>query len=163
MVTSTHPDIATGAHPWSVFEPYIQKERDIKVIRSILHLAEQQDLRAPICNRVIPLPKAVGQGWGGRGRIALIGDAAHAMRPINALGGSMAFEDSVVFCRLINDPNRLLSRATTNEIIAEFENARLPRVKTIWENQWERAERVFAGKKYEQWSKEFKEWIYSGV
>jgi hypothetical protein len=75
----------------------------------------------------------------------------------------MAFEDGVVLCRLLRDPGLLADREATQELISKFENMRLPRVKRIWDDQWNRAERVYAGEKYEQWSKEYKAWVYMGV
>ena len=44
-----------------------------------------------------PLPT-----WG-RGRVVLIGDAAHAMPPFMAQGGSMALEDALVLARLLDE------------------------------------------------------------
>lgn len=38
-------------------------------------------------------------GWGGRGRVTLLGDAAHSMRPVSGQGCAMAFEDAVVLVR----------------------------------------------------------------
>jgi 2-polyprenyl-6-methoxyphenol hydroxylase-like FAD-dependent oxidoreductase len=162
-VTSTHPGIEEGVTPWDVFEPYAEKERDINLVKAVMEMSGKEDLQHPICNRVILMPNAMDKGWGGRGRVALLGDSAHAMRPINGLGGSMAFEDGVVLCRLLRDPSLLADREATQELISKFENMRLPRVKRIWDDQWNRAERVYAGEKYEQWSKEYKEWVYSGV
>ncbi len=40
--------------------------------------------------------------WGG-GRVVLIGDAAHAMPPFMAQGGSIALEDALVLARLLED------------------------------------------------------------
>jgi len=39
--------------------------------------------------------------WGGRGRVTLIGDAAHAMRAASGQGSSMAFEDVCVLTRAV--------------------------------------------------------------
>ena len=39
--------------------------------------------------------------WGGRGRVTLIGDAAHAMRAVSGQGSSMAFEDVCVLTRAL--------------------------------------------------------------
>ncbi|WP_181705419.1 FAD-dependent monooxygenase [Chthonobacter rhizosphaerae] len=41
-----------------------------------------------------------------RGRVALIGDAAHAMLPFVAQGGAMAVEDAAVIARHLADPSR---------------------------------------------------------
>ena len=38
---------------------------------------------------------------GGKGRITLIGDAAHVIHPTDGQGGSIAFEDAAVHSRLL--------------------------------------------------------------
>lgn len=43
--------------------------------------------------------KDANKAWAGRGCVTLIGDAAHAIRPVTGLGGTLAFEDSVVLSR----------------------------------------------------------------
>jgi 2-polyprenyl-6-methoxyphenol hydroxylase-like FAD-dependent oxidoreductase len=43
----------------------------------------------------------VNGGWGGRNRVTLIGDAAHACRPTHAQGANMAFEDCAVLCQML--------------------------------------------------------------
>lgn len=112
-------------------------------------------------------------GWGGRRRVTLIGDAAHAMNPIDALGSSMAFEDCVLLCRKLTENvssgagggkcSPLLDPCSCHELILEFENERLPRVRRIYEDQEMRTSRRMKGEKVEPWSAEFEEWVFSGI
>ena len=67
------------------------------------------------------------------GRVVLVGDSAHAMRPASGLGGALAFEDAVVLCRLLKKRgiDSLKTKQSTNDLIHEFETSRYDRVKTI--------------------------------
>lgn len=59
--------------------------------------------------------------WG-RGRVAIVGDAAHAMGPHTGQGASMALEDSIVLARCVRDLPDVPSA------LAAFEAERKPRV-----------------------------------
>ena len=60
-----------------------------------------------------------------RGRVVLIGDAAHAMTPNLGQGGAMAIEDAVVLARA-------LERAgTLDAALADFDQRRVPRVRSV--------------------------------
>lgn len=59
------------------------------------------------------------------GRVALVGDAAHAMTPNLGQGAAMAIEDTIVLAR------ELASRADTNAALREYEAKRRPRVGDI--------------------------------
>ncbi|MCA0159137.1 FAD-dependent monooxygenase [Tsukamurella sp. M9C] len=61
----------------------------------------------------------------GRGRLALIGDAAHATSPAAGQGAAMALEDAVILAQCIRD------RATTTEAFAAFEGLRRARTERI--------------------------------
>lgn len=58
----------------------------------------------------------------GRGRVVLIGDAAHAMSPNMACGAAMAFEDALVLADLITQDGAV------SEIVPEFIRRRSARV-----------------------------------
>jgi 2-polyprenyl-6-methoxyphenol hydroxylase-like FAD-dependent oxidoreductase len=77
-----------------------------ELIRELFRLTEpQSDLTAVYDNTVVDLPPEgeETEGWGGTGRVVMIGDAAHAMRPVHGLGGAMAFEDALLLCRKLRD------------------------------------------------------------
>jgi salicylate hydroxylase len=61
-----------------------------------------------------------------RSRIALIGDAAHAMPPFLAQGAAMALEDAVVLGRVL-EPNEDITAA-----FRQYEALRRPRVLRVW-------------------------------
>ena len=80
----------------------------------------------------------------------------------------MAFEDSVILCRVLknlknNCSGSIPSKAAVEEALQEFENTRLPRIRRIWDDQWERSEKVYQNVQMEPWSKEFEEWVFNGV
>ncbi|WP_082126837.1 FAD-dependent oxidoreductase [Allosalinactinospora lopnorensis] len=60
-----------------------------------------------------------------RGRMALIGDAVHAMSPASGQGASMALEDSVVMAKCLRD------LPTAEEAFAAFEGGRRERVERV--------------------------------
>lgn len=115
----------------------------------------------------------LNSGWGGKGRITLIGDAAHALRPTSGLGGAMAFEDATILSRMLTNWNSCIGSPTTGgdddgaktimSTLREFEAKRLPRVKNISLDQSMRAEMAY--KKdvgLLPWTKEYRAWIYEG-
>lgn len=62
-----------------------------------------------------------------RGRVMIMGDAAHAMTPYLGSGAAMAIEDGVVFAKLLQTGDTLYNVQT------RFMARRYPRVKTIWD------------------------------
>jgi len=114
-----------------------------------------------------------GWGTGKHDRIILIGDAAHAMRPTDGLGASMALEDCVVFCRhlaaavstkpVLSSLGEHFDAEKCKETILKVEHTRLPRVKEIHENQEERAAARLRGEIAVPWTEEFERWVFSGV
>jgi len=77
-------------------------------------------------------------GWGGRGLITLVGDVAHAMRPTDGDGGSMALEDALVLGRVIGSASTPLTTTSIPHLLRNFESERLPRVQKVWQNQFDR-------------------------
>jgi 2-polyprenyl-6-methoxyphenol hydroxylase-like FAD-dependent oxidoreductase len=79
----------------------------------------------------------------------------------------MAFEDAVMLCRTLakaKSQGTLNDKAGVQRALAEFENCRIPRVRKIWVDEWERAEIVYKHKKQmEPWSDEYRAWVYNGV
>lgn len=62
-----------------------------------------------------------------RGRVMIMGDAAHAMTPYLGSGAAMAIEDGVVFAKLLQGDDTLY------DVQTRFMARRYPRVKTIWD------------------------------
>jgi 2-polyprenyl-6-methoxyphenol hydroxylase-like FAD-dependent oxidoreductase len=74
-----------------------------------------------------------------RGRVLLIGDAAHSGTPHLAEGAAMAIEDSVVLAEILADAPDL------NSALDAFVERRLPRARLVYETglqlgEWEQAE-----------------------
>ena len=75
----------------------------------------------PIDHVLLPTP------WH-RGRVVLLGDAAHALTPQLTSGGGMAIEDAVVLCE------ELAARATVDEALDAYGERRGERVRQIYEH-----------------------------
>jgi 2-polyprenyl-6-methoxyphenol hydroxylase-like FAD-dependent oxidoreductase len=103
-------------------------------------------------------------GWGGKGRITLIGDAAHSLRPASGLGGSLAFEDAALLARYIARSNTS-SAASIEEQLREFEKIRLPRCKSISNDQSIRSELSYklGFGAVPTWDPAYAEWIKDGI
>jgi 2-polyprenyl-6-methoxyphenol hydroxylase-like FAD-dependent oxidoreductase len=76
---------------------------------------------------VAPLDQ-VHQGPWHRGRVVLIGDAAHAMAPTMAQGAALAMEDALVLSELISSGN------DAPMAVAAYEERRRPRVEWVREH-----------------------------
>ena len=72
----------------------------------------------PIEEVILPLP------WH-KGRVVLIGDAAHASSPHIAQGASMAIEDAVVLAELLSQDSAIANA------LSEFERRRFPRCRFV--------------------------------
>lgn len=169
-LTTKEKDIAAGTHPWTALEPHVDKNDDQREqIKELFDLSLPDDLGHVLDLRTIDPRSAHTEtsGWGGKGRVTLLADAAHAIRPASGLGGSLAFEDGVVLCRA------LAAAATTTDwwkdpvsvaaLIASFENARLPRVCKIWNDEWERSESAYTDQPMGPPTEEYTEWLHAGV
>jgi 2-polyprenyl-6-methoxyphenol hydroxylase-like FAD-dependent oxidoreductase len=194
-------ETAKGTSPQVMMEANAENDDERKLLRALLEFSDKDGLHNPTPIKVVEPPKEEGAGWGGKGRITILGDAAHGkfsfqtgvsiwcffvpiltlcvnkhcvnrlmvtgMRPVSGLGGSMAFEDSVMLCRALakaKSQGTLNDKAGVNRALGEFENSRIPRVRKIWVDEWERAEIVYKHKKQmEPWSDEYRAWVYDGV
>ncbi|HYH79222.1 MAG TPA: FAD-dependent monooxygenase [Longimicrobium sp.] len=65
-----------------------------------------------------------------RGRVALLGDAAHATTPNLGQGGAQAVEDAWVLA------DRLAASATPEAAFAEYERIRMPRARMVVNTSW---------------------------
>jgi salicylate hydroxylase len=73
------------------------------------------------CSKWGLFTRPLTQNWG-RGRIQLIGDAAHAMLPNAGQGACQAFEDAYILARWLE------ARRDPAEAFANFRRVRIPRV-----------------------------------
>lgn len=106
----------------------------------IRHSLEQltspkQVLFRPFDVRLMPGP------WWHKGRVVLLGDAAHAPTPQLTSGGGMAIEDAVVLGQCLAAPG------TAAQALEAYSRRRVPRVKRVWEAsyqicQWEQQDPV---------------------
>lgn len=116
---------------WRAYEVSGQAARDAKAtfadvtsqpLRSILDNADDAQAKIWPHHSLCDLPK-----WH-RGRVCLIGDAAHALPP-NGQGTAMAFEDAAYLSRLLSiDPS---PRQDYTRLFAQFERVRRKRVDDI--------------------------------
>jgi 2-polyprenyl-6-methoxyphenol hydroxylase-like FAD-dependent oxidoreductase len=95
---------------WEIFRDFAGPVREI--------LAE---LDSPERLHFSAIEEVVHEPWG-RGRVVLIGDAAHAMSPNMACGAALAFEDALVLADLITQDGAV------SEIAPEFVRRRSARV-----------------------------------
>lgn len=164
--------------PMDILEEYLQESihlvndndverRKIETAKEIFRHSLQIDLTCSSELSVIDLKS----GWGGSGRITLIGDAAHAVRPYSGLGGAVAFEDAVVLSRLLaksaamksRHPNRNDNDNTVVDALRQFEKQRLPRVRSISDDQTMRSESFYRkGASIPPWSDAYRDWIFAG-
>lgn len=160
--------------PFTLVEEHVKDEGKATTINEILSLSDKDHLVPYPKTSIVDLSEGAldayattnGGGWGGRGRITLAGDAAHAMRPTDGYGGSMAMEDCVVLARLLK--NDALAEqndvAAVQDLLRKYETERLPRVKRVYDNQCSRYDtRMREGKRPGPQTEEFTNWLLSGV
>ncbi|KAL4953209.1 hypothetical protein BDW69DRAFT_9367 [Aspergillus filifer] len=92
----------------------------------------------------------LGGSWS-RGKIILIGDAAHAMQPHAGQGVGMALEDVFLISRLLADPSR-----PVEDVGESFHNIRKPRVEEIYHTASRNAQ---ARKNTGSWGQWLREWV----
>jgi 2-polyprenyl-6-methoxyphenol hydroxylase-like FAD-dependent oxidoreductase len=73
--------ILPGTSPQQLMEAHANGDTEIADIRAFAKLCDQEGFQHPVDQKVVKLPANNGHGWGGRGRITLVGDAAHGMYP----------------------------------------------------------------------------------
>jgi 2-polyprenyl-6-methoxyphenol hydroxylase-like FAD-dependent oxidoreductase len=89
---------------------------------SIPSLIQQQ--RDPARVIFVPVQEVVTPSYH-RGRILMIGDAAHAFPPLLAQGAAMAIEDAVALAELLGQSSDV------DQVLRVYESRRRPRVETI--------------------------------
>jgi 2-polyprenyl-6-methoxyphenol hydroxylase-like FAD-dependent oxidoreductase len=96
------------------------------LIRSAVEQLNQpkQVLFRPFDARLMPGP------WH-KGRVVLLGDAAHAPTPQLTSGGGMAIEDAVILAECFSAPG------TAEQALEAYSARRIPRVKRVWEASYQ--------------------------
>ncbi|KAG7342845.1 FAD-binding monooxygenase [Nitzschia inconspicua] len=155
VATSKNLDVMT---PFEALEG-IEDSNDLTLAQGLLEASTQQEREFFTTLSTIPLNMETG--WGGKGRITLIGDAAHALRPASGLGGSLAFEDAVLLTRAIT--KHMDSDESIDAALREFESLRFVRCQTILEDQTRIAESGYgtAAKSF-KWTPEYEKWVFAG-
>ncbi|MNQ67616.1 Salicylate hydroxylase [compost metagenome] len=72
------------------------------------------------------------------GRVALIGDAAHAMLPHQGAGAGQGLEDAYFLARLLGD--RQVSQGNLGELLTAYDALRRPRACRVQRTSWEAGE-----------------------
>mmetsp|Transcript_22035 Transcript_22035/g.53338 ORF Transcript_22035/g.53338 Transcript_22035/m.53338 type:complete len:428 (-) Transcript_22035:329-1612(-) len=143
------PSFESGATtPLDLIESYVKSAEspdddvlrkdfeDAKLVLGSTHLPS--DLTYSTEMGVVDLNRE--HGWGGRGNVTLIGDAAHSLRPASGLGGSLAFEDATLLSRAIAAAARGRDATGAGNTSVEgelrsFEARRLPRCRSLSRDQ----------------------------
>ncbi|SDH08372.1 salicylate hydroxylase [Pseudomonas flavescens] len=95
-------------------------------------------IAAPTCWALHDLPELSGYA---HGRVALIGDAAHAMLPHQGAGAGQGLEDAYFLAQLLSDSR--LAAGQVPELLAVYDRVRRPRACRVQRTSWE------AGQLYE--------------
>ncbi|CAN0065890.1 unnamed protein product, partial [Heterosigma akashiwo] len=171
-ILATKLDVGEGSGitPHSIAQKNVKDAGTLKLIKEIFDLSEGHQLQPYPKTSIVDMSDSVlagmGGGWGGKGCVTLVGDAAHAMRPTDGYGGSMAFEDAVVLSRILKKKKNNSNKKRMPALLRKFEKERLPRVKRVYDNQFERYELQMSSTAPQQrppQSKEFLEWLSVGV
>ena len=85
-------------------------------------LGERVKVTTPVI--YTPVYEVLRDNWV-RGHVVLVGDAAHAMVPMNAQGAAMALEDAVVLGQALS------TEPDVGQALRAYEQTRIPRVKTV--------------------------------
>jgi 2-polyprenyl-6-methoxyphenol hydroxylase-like FAD-dependent oxidoreductase len=165
-ILATKQDIPSDGSvtPFTIIRDNVQNEGELKLLQEIFSLSEEDHLNPYPKSSIVDLSEdalsTLDGGWGGKGRITLVGDAAHGMRPTDGYGGSMALEDAVVLMRMLRDGKD----DSVPALLRRFESERLPRVKRVYDNQYERYDiRMREGRSPGPQPQEFMDWLLAGV
>lgn len=167
VVGTKDPVVPGETTPLSILDPAksIEKHDELQLFRALIQRTSEPDIHyepfpeGRVVNFSEPILKQCDGRWGGRDRVTLIGDAAHAFPSADGQGGSQAFEDAIVLTRLLANKSE---QHSIQEVLSMFERERLPRVKTVHNDQCTRFENFMKGKT-EPWSQDFMEWVFEGV
>ncbi|KAI8813179.1 FAD binding domain protein [Cladochytrium replicatum] len=119
-------------------------------IKELMNACPPDDLRLWALHEQDPLPNYV------RGRMVLIGDAAHSMTPLQGQGGSMAIEDAEGF-RLFLGSN--FGPEDVPTILKQWESVRRPRATQVQMNTASARQNVGQN----AWKAMHYNWTYGGI
>jgi 6-hydroxynicotinate 3-monooxygenase len=142
--------VTGNPEPWNA-DSYAPQRADLAAMRDAFagyHPEVLQVLNAcPEASRWPILERLPRPGWS-KGRIVLLGDACHPMRPHMGQGAAMAIEDAVVLARCLE----------------KFDGDDLPDAFSLYEAlRYERASNVQLSSQHNMWLKDAKEdpgWLY---
>ncbi|KAI0094261.1 FAD/NAD(P)-binding domain-containing protein [Irpex rosettiformis] len=77
-----------------------------------------------------------------KGKVALLGDAAHAMAPHLGAGAGQGIEDAYLLAQLLSDPQT--TKANVEAVLKTYDAVRRPRAQAVWEAT-QRAGRTYEG------------------
>jgi len=108
--------------------PELMHQRAREMMGDSVFMAEEiESLRTAANVAYTPLDTVMVPYPWHRGRVMIMGDAAHAMTPYLGSGAAMAIEDGVVFAQLLRSDDTLY------DVQTKFMARRYPRVKTVWD------------------------------
>ncbi|RYD68537.1 MAG: 2-polyprenyl-6-methoxyphenol hydroxylase [Sphingomonadales bacterium] len=126
-VIVTHYEPGRPRHDPAAF-PELMHQRAREMMGDSVFMAEEiESLRTAANVAYTPLDTVMVPYPWHRGRVMIMGDAAHAMTPYLGSGAAMAIEDGVVFAQLLRSDDTLY------DVQTKFMARRYPRVKTVWD------------------------------
>ena len=126
-VIVTHHEPGRPRHDPAAF-PELMYQRAREMMGDSVFMAEEiVSLRTAANVAYTPLDTVMVPYPWHRGRVMIMGDAAHAMTPYLGSGAAMAIEDGVVFAQLLQSDDTLY------DVQTRFMARRYPRVKTVWD------------------------------
>ncbi|MCA1197759.1 FAD-dependent monooxygenase [Sphingomonas sp. R647] len=126
-VIVTHHELGRPRHDPAAF-PELMHQRAREMMGDSVFMAEEiESLRTAANVAYTPLDTVMVPYPWHRGRVMIMGDAAHAMTPYLGSGAAMAIEDGVVFAQLLRSDDTLY------DVQTKFMARRYPRVKTVWD------------------------------
>mmetsp|Transcript_1848 Transcript_1848/g.2848 ORF Transcript_1848/g.2848 Transcript_1848/m.2848 type:complete len:408 (-) Transcript_1848:296-1519(-) len=157
---------------WVHIQDFFSKEAvgddDMKILEALYEVSTTRELNHAMKLQTIPmLENCETEGYGGHGRVSLIGDACHALRPASGQGASMALEDVLVLCRIFEKKQKngeeMNCRNDIEAALKEYETARIERVKRVWDYEWKVAEGSYKGERDQDEFTLYKDWLYAGI
>lgn len=126
-VIVTHHESGRPRHDPAAFPELMYQRARAMMGDSVFMADEIESLRTAANVAYTPLDTVMVPYPWHRGRVMIMGDAAHAMTPYLGSGAAMAIEDGVVFAQLLQ------SNDTLYDVQTKFMARRYPRVKTVWD------------------------------